>query len=90
MNTNNEKYIKTDPCTVLTAPVSLQLIQTIKLHQNKSAHCTHSFLRDFSRFDIMLVHLKLQTCCFVFPGLFSAIRSFQKLPLKLNEFEPIM
>ena len=46
-------------------------------------------LRDFSSFDKMLVHHKLQTC-FVLPGLFSAIRSFQKIPLKLNEFEPVM
>ena len=45
-------------------------------------------LRDFPSFDIML-HLELQTG-FVLPGLFSAIRSFQKIPLKLNEFESVM
>ena len=45
-------------------------------------------LRDFPSFDIML-HLELQTG-FVLPGLFSAIRSFQKIPLKLNEFEAVI
>ena len=35
------------------------------------------YLRDFSIFDTMLLHLKLQTC-FVLPGLICAIRSFQK------------
>ena len=34
-------------------------------------------LRDFSSFDTMLLHLKLQTY-FVLPGLISAIRSLQK------------
>ena len=46
-------------------------------------------LRDFSSFDEMLVHLKLQTW-FALPGLISAIRSLKKIPLKLNEFEPVM
>ena len=49
----------------------------------------HIFMRDFSNSDIMLLHLKLQTC-FVLPGFFSAIRSFQKIPLMLNEFEAVM
>ena len=44
------------------------------------------FWIDFSSFDKILVHLKLQTC-FVRPGLISAIWSFQKTPLKLNEFD---
>jgi len=34
-----------------------------------------------------MLHLKLQTC-FICLGLISAILSFQKFPLKLNEFEP--
>ena len=34
-------------------------------------------LRNFSSFDIILLHLQLQTC-FVLPGLLSTIRSFQK------------
>ena len=34
------------------------------------------FMRDFSSFDIMLLHLKFQTC-FVLPGLINAIRNFQ-------------
>ena len=47
------------------------------------------FLRYFYNFGKMLVHLKLQTC-FVLPGLSSAIGSFQKIPLKLNEFDPVI
>ena len=35
------------------------------------------FMIDFSSFDIMLLHLKLQTCFFL-PGLISTIRSLQK------------
>ena len=49
--------------------------------------CFRHEMKDFSSFDKMLVHLKLQTC-FVLPGLISAIRSLKKNPLKLNEFEP--
>ena len=44
-------------CTVYT---NVQCIDTLQL------------LRDFSSFDIMLLHLKLQTC-FVLPGLISTI-----------------
>jgi len=44
----------------------------------------------FERFFLVLIkmlHLKLLTC-FICLGLISAILSFQKFPLKLNEFEP--
>ena len=54
-----------------------------------SYYGSYNILIDFSSFDKILVHLKLLTC-FVLPGLFSAIRSFQKMPLKLNELEPVM
>ena len=47
------------------------------------------FLIDFSSFDKIFVHLKLQTC-FVVPRLLSAIRSFRKMSLKLNEFEAMI
>ena len=53
----------------------------------KTTSCSKD-LRDFSSFDKMLVHLKLQTR-FVLPGLISLIRSFQKNRLELNEFEPV-
>ena len=46
-------------------------------------------LREFSSFDKMLVHLRLQTC-FVLPGLISAIQSLKKIPLELNEFKLVM
>ena len=47
-------------------------------------HVWSLVLRDyFSSFDKILVHLKLQTC-FVLPGLFSAIRSFQKMFIKIE------
>ena len=39
-----------------------------------SKQLSYMFTRDFSSFDIMLLHLKLQTC-FVLPGLISAINS---------------
>ena len=42
-------------------------------------------LIDFSSFDKILVHLKLQTC-FVLPGLISTIQSFQKISLEYEDF----
>ena len=42
--------------------------------------------RDFSSFDKMLLHLKLQTC-FVLPGQSEVSK---KIPLKLNEFESVI
>ena len=54
----------------------------------KTTSCLRD-LTDFSSFDKMLAHLKL-LACFVLPGLISAIRSFQKIPLKFYEFQPVM
>ena len=47
------------------------------------------FMRDylFSIFDIMLLHLKLQTC-FVLPGLISTILNFQKFHSNWTNWNP--
>ena len=44
---------------------------------------TYLFRDYFSSFDKILIHLKLQTC-FVLPGLFSAIQSFQKMFIEIG------
>ena len=67
------------------------MFQWVKICQSyhKVGFLLTVYLRDFSSFDKMLLHLKLQTC-FVLPGLINAIRSFKKNTYKLNEFEPVM
>ena len=68
-------------CTV-SAKNMKTVTGSVDLTRIKSTSCTPcKSLRDYSSFDIMLVHLKLQTC-FVLPGLTSAIRSFQKFHKK--------
>ena len=55
-----------------------ELFQTISASHIWQTYLYHlyiyfNFLKDFSSFDKMLVHLEFQTC-FVLPGLISAIR----------------
>ena len=54
----------------------------------KTTSCSRD-LSNFSIFDKMIVRLKFQTCL-ILPGFISVIRSFRKLPLKFNDFEPVM
>ena len=50
--------------------------------------CIHLIMRDFSSFDIMVLHFKIYR--HVFPGLIYLNLKFPKIPLKLKEFESVM
>ena len=78
------------PHTSVCETLALCMKHSTSIDSMYKALCKHwLYLRDFYSFDKMLVHLKFQTCL-VLPGLINEIRSFQKIPLKLNEFDPVM
>ena len=73
--------------SIVFAVSRFPILQARQHHEvSRGYFLTSLSFRDISSFDTLLVHFKSQTC-FVLSGLISAIWSFHKIPLKLNELK---